>query len=75
MFEHPHLSARPDPFYSYVGIAALVSSTFPAVVPLKANSIPFQLAVPPLSTRLYPALLVIVALHLFLANHYPVATV
>jgi transposase len=71
MLEHerPHLMPMPEPFDGYVENPARVSSTCLVVVARNRYSVPCELAGQALSTRLYPAKIVIVADDAVVASH------
>jgi transposase len=71
MLEHEraHLMPMPEPFDGYVENPARVSSTCLVVVARNRYSVPCELAGQALSTRLYPAKIVIVADDVVVASH------
>jgi transposase len=71
MLEHEraHLMPMPEPFDGYVENPARVSSTCLVVVARNRYSVPCELAGQALSTRLYPAKIVIVADDAVVASH------
>jgi transposase len=71
MLEHerPHLMPMPEPFDGYVENPARVSSTCLVVVARNRYSVPCELAGQAVSTRLYPAKIVIVADDAVVASH------
>jgi transposase len=71
MLEHerPHLMPMPEPFDGYVENPARVSSTCLVVVARNRYSVPCELAGQALSTRLYPAKIIIVADEVVVASH------
>jgi len=71
MLEHelPHLMPTPEPFDGYVENPARVSSTCLVTVLRNRYSVPCELAGHMVSTRLYPARVVVVADDRIVANH------
>jgi transposase len=71
MLEHerPHLMPVPEPFDGYVEKPARVSSTCLVAVARNRYSVPCELAGQMVSTRLYPAKVVVVAEDVMVASH------
>ena len=71
MLEHerPHLMPMPEPFDGYVEKPARVSSTCLVAVARNRYSVPCELAGQMVSTRLYPARVVVVAEDAIVAGH------
>ena len=67
--ERPHLMPMPEPIGGYVENPARVSSTCLVVVARNRYSVPCELAGQAVSTRLYPAKIVIVADDAVVASH------